>query len=137
MNRKAGPVDIEVGEKLKQRRLELGFTQQHLADAIGVKFQQIQKYERGSNRVSSSNLFALANALKTNISYFFPNHADNYNASNTAFSSKAAEQRSYHSLSDKEEVQLHELIYYFNRIKDATSKQKLLDVAKSLSNNKD
>ena len=50
------PVDIHVGQRVRQRRWLLGMTQQQLAEQVGIKFQQIQKYETGSNRVSSSRL---------------------------------------------------------------------------------
>lgn len=65
------PVDIHVGARIRLRRKVLGTTQQQLADAVGLTFQQIQKYERGMNRVSASKLYAIAGALKTSVSYFF------------------------------------------------------------------
>jgi len=65
------PVDLHVGQRLRQRRSLLGMTQQKLAYAVGIKFQQIQKYESGANRISASRLFALANALDVQVSYFF------------------------------------------------------------------
>ncbi|MEO1311793.1 MAG: helix-turn-helix transcriptional regulator [Pseudomonadota bacterium] len=67
----ANPVDLHVGQRLRQRRSLLGMTQQKLALAVGIKFQQIQKYESGANRVSASRLFALAQALDVPVSYFF------------------------------------------------------------------
>ncbi len=67
----ANPVDLHVGQRLRQRRSLLGMTQQKLAVAVGIKFQQIQKYESGANRVSASRLFALAQALDVPVSYFF------------------------------------------------------------------
>ena len=65
------PIDIHVGARIRLRRKMLGTTQQQLADAVGLTFQQIQKYERGMNRVSASKLYAIAAALRTSISYFF------------------------------------------------------------------
>ena len=67
----AHPIDLHVGQRLRQRRCLLGMTQQRLAEAVGIKFQQIQKYESGANRVSASRLWALANALEVSVSYFF------------------------------------------------------------------
>ena len=67
----AHPIDLHVGQRLRQRRCLLGLTQQRLAAAVGIKFQQIQKYESGANRVSASRLWALAQALQTPVSYFF------------------------------------------------------------------
>ena len=65
------PIDTHVGHKLRVRRKELGLSQNRLAEAIGVTFQQIQKYERGANRVVASRLYDLAAALDVPVSYFF------------------------------------------------------------------
>ncbi|WOI52295.1 helix-turn-helix transcriptional regulator [Parvularcula sp. LCG005] len=65
------PIDLHVGQRLRQRRCLLGMTQQKLAEAVGIKFQQIQKYESGANRVSASRLWALAEALGVPVSHFF------------------------------------------------------------------
>jgi transcriptional regulator with XRE-family HTH domain len=64
------PVDKHVGEKVRLRRKELGLSQQALAEAAGVTFQQIQKYERGANRISASKLTEIAGALQKNPGWF-------------------------------------------------------------------
>ena len=65
------PVDVHVGKRIRHRRWTLGTTQQQLADHVGIKFQQIQKYETGANRVSASRLWDIASALGVPVSYFF------------------------------------------------------------------
>lgn len=65
------PVDIHVGERIRLRRAMLRLTQQDLAQSIGISFQQLQKYERGANRVSASRLFDIASHLDVPISFFF------------------------------------------------------------------
>jgi transcriptional regulator with XRE-family HTH domain len=65
------PVDAHVGKRIRQRRWMLGMTQQQLADAVGIKFQQIQKYETGMNRVSASRLWDIAATLNVPIGHFF------------------------------------------------------------------
>mgnify|MGYP002784700549 CR=1 FL=1 len=65
------PVDLHVGKQLRQRRWLLGMTQQQLAQAVGIRFQQVQKYESGANRVSASRLWDLAKALNSPVTYFF------------------------------------------------------------------
>ena len=65
------PVDIHVGKRTRQRRWMLSLTQQQLADQVGIKFQQIQKYETGMNRVSASRLWDIATALQAEVSFFF------------------------------------------------------------------
>ncbi|WP_204115720.1 helix-turn-helix domain-containing protein [Shimia biformata] len=65
------PVDVHVGKRIRQRRWLTGMTQQQLAQQVGIKFQQIQKYETGANRVSASRLWDIADALDVPVSFFF------------------------------------------------------------------
>ncbi|GIT90771.1 transcriptional regulator [Jannaschia sp. AI_61] len=65
------PVDVHVGKRIRHRRWMVGTTQQQLAEAVGIKFQQIQKYETGTNRVSASRLWDIAQALEVNVAHFF------------------------------------------------------------------
>ena len=65
------PIDVHVGQRLRQRRWMLGLTQQELANTVGVKFQQIQKYESGINRMSAGRLWDIAKALGVSADYFF------------------------------------------------------------------
>ena len=65
------PVDAHVGKRIRHRRWMVGMTQQQLADKVGIKFQQIQKYETGMNRVSASRLWEIADALGVSIAFFF------------------------------------------------------------------
>ena len=64
-------VDVHVGKRIRQRRWLTGMTQQKLAELVGIKFQQIQKYETGANRVSASRLWDIADALGVPVSFFF------------------------------------------------------------------
>lgn len=65
------PVDRHVGLRIRMRRKEMGVSQERLAEALGITFQQVQKYERGANRVSASKLWEIAGALRTPVSYFY------------------------------------------------------------------
>lgn len=65
------PVDVHVGKRVRHRRWLVGMTQQQLAEQVGIKFQQIQKYETGANRVSASRLWDIADALEVPVSFFF------------------------------------------------------------------
>ncbi len=69
--RSPDPVDAHVGTRLRMRRSLLGLSQEKLADAVGITFQQIQKYERGTNRVSASRLYQFSRILDVQVSYFF------------------------------------------------------------------
>ncbi len=65
------PIDIHVGARLRQRRTLLGMSQGKLGDTVGLTFQQIQKYERGANRIGASRLYDLSRVLDVSIAYFF------------------------------------------------------------------
>ncbi|UWQ77430.1 helix-turn-helix domain-containing protein [Leisingera sp. M658] len=65
------PVDVHVGKRIRHRRWLVGMTQQQLAEQVGIKFQQIQKYETGANRVSASRLWDISDALEVPVSFFF------------------------------------------------------------------
>ena len=67
----AHSLDVAIGHRIRERRRARGMSQQALASAVGVTFQQIQKYERGSNRIGSSRLFEFAKVLDVPVSYFF------------------------------------------------------------------
>ena len=76
----AHPIDIYVGTKIRLTRAARGISQQQLADMLSISFQQLQKYERGINRISASRLWEVSQALGVNIAYFFEgaegNHAE-------------------------------------------------------------
>ena len=81
------PVDVHVGKRVRHRRWMVGMTQQQLAEKVGIKFQQIQKYETGMNRVSASRLWDIAEAISIPVSYFLEgmeNGASDGDASATA-----------------------------------------------------
>ena len=65
------PVDVHVGKRVRHRRWMVGMTQQQLGEAVGIKFQQIQKYETGMNRVSASRLWDIAKAMDVDVRFFF------------------------------------------------------------------
>jgi transcriptional regulator with XRE-family HTH domain len=67
----ANSIDLHVGRRLRRRRRLMGMTQQQLADSVGIRFQQIQKYECGANRITASRLFELAGALSIAVQYFY------------------------------------------------------------------
>lgn len=69
-------IDQHLGKRLRQRRRTLGLTQQQIAEAVGVRFQQIQKYECGANRISAARLWLLAKALEAPVGAFFEGLGD-------------------------------------------------------------
>ena len=87
------PIDIHVGAQVRARRILLGLSQEKLAEGLGITFQQVQKYERGSNRISASRLFNVAQLLDVPITYFYEGVDDSkgVNAADIANSAKEAE----------------------------------------------
>ena len=71
MGRLAKRVDAYVGERIRERRTVLGLTQEHLASALDISYQQVQTYETGANRVSAGRLYEVARKLDVDVSYFF------------------------------------------------------------------
>ena len=114
------PVDAHVGKRIRHRRWMVGMTQQQLADKVGIKFQQIQKYETGMNRVSASRLWDIADALGVSISFFFEGLDD---ARETSRSAEAD------LMADKEAL---ELVRSYYAIPEA-QRRRLFDLARVLS----
>src|SRR3954468_5429255 len=84
LERGPNPVDLHVGARIRMRRKLLGVSQERLADQLGLTFQQVQKYERGANRVSASKLYEIARALQTSVAYFFEGLASTENGQTDA-----------------------------------------------------
>jgi transcriptional regulator with XRE-family HTH domain len=112
------PVDAHVGKRIRHRRWMVGMTQQQLAEKVGIKFQQIQKYETGMNRVSASRLWDIADALGVNIAFFFEGIDDKREAETTG-----------DILADKEAL---ELVRSYYAIPEA-QRRRLFDLARVLS----
>ena len=74
--KRPNPTDIYVGSRVRMRRKMLGLSQEKLGEKLGITFQQIQKYEKGTNRVGASRLQAMADAMEVPVSYFFPDSTD-------------------------------------------------------------
>ncbi|WP_225246071.1 helix-turn-helix domain-containing protein [Agrobacterium tomkonis] len=70
-SKKPNPIDVEVGRRIRMRRVLLGLSQSSLAEGLGITFQQVQKYEKGTNRVGASRLQAIGQILETPVSFFF------------------------------------------------------------------
>lgn len=125
------PVDVFVGGKLRIKRLEKGMSQENLGDCVNLTFQQIQKYERGVNRISASKLFELAKSLETDIAYFFHGIRDaviDYQFDthkNPVFSDS---NDNYLPYLDPETI---ELVKNFSKIKDKKIKANILSFVKS------
>ncbi len=125
----AGHIDLHLGKRLRRRRRLLGLTQQQLASAVGVRFQQIQKYECGANRISAARLWELAEALEVPISYFY----EGLEADTSTDAANDAVKRSEQVLARKETLDLVRAYYKLGE----RPRRRLLDLAKSLDLNGD
>lgn len=122
------PVDLHVGQRLRHRRWLVGMTQQQLASAVGIKFQQIQKYESGANRISASRLWDLSNALDVPVSFFF----DGLERPDGGEEEVKVDQIDPSVLADKETMDLIRAYYGL----DEGPRRRLLDLAKALKSSK-
>ncbi len=118
------PVDVHVGERVRMRRKFLGKSQINLAMAIGLTFQQVQKYERGSNRISASKLYEISKFLKTPIGYFF----EGYEAQQTEGLSES-EKAAHGFLVTDEGIELAES---FPRVKGPKTRRRLLELVRTI-----
>jgi transcriptional regulator with XRE-family HTH domain len=117
-------IDLHLGKRLRRRRRLLGLTQQQLADAVGVRFQQIQKYECGANRISAARLWALSEALEVPVGYFYDGLADVAQRDAVAERQDGGE-----ILARKETLDLIRAYYQLGE----RPRRRLLDLAKSLN----
>lgn len=123
------PVDIHVGKRVRHRRWMLGVTQQQLGDKVGIKFQQIQKYETGMNRVSASRLWDIAEALDVPVSFFFEGFAKDAEDTETVVADVSESPAQGDLLSDKEALDLVRSYYAMPE----NQRRKLFDLARVLS----
>ena len=114
-------IDLHLGKRLRRRRRLLGLTQQQLADAVGVRFQQIQKYECAANRMSAARLWQLAEVLEVPVSYFYEGLGQD--------SSLDKEPEPPEPYAGKETKDLIQAFYSLSE----RPRQRLLDLAKSLN----
>ena len=130
------PIDAHVGTRVRLRRTLLGMSQEKLGEALGLTFQQVQKYERGVNRIGASRLFDLARVLDVPISFFFDDMPDALGGAG------AVAGRRVHGFAEQqdgfEDDALHrretlELVRAYYRITDASVRKRVFDLIKSLA----
>ena len=121
------PVDVHVGKRVRHRRWMVGMTQQQLGDIVGIKFQQIQKYETGMNRISASRLWDIAQALDVSISFFFEGFESGEGVTETTAMEHDVQRGDL--LADKEAL---ELVRSYYSIPEA-QRRRLFDLARVLS----
>ena len=124
--KKPNPIDIHVGSRVRLRRNMLGMSQEKLGEALGITFQQIQKYEKGTNRVGASRLQAISTILNVPVSFFFED-APGVTPSGMAESGSTSFVVDF--LNSAEGLQLNRA---FAKISDAKVRRKIIDLVKAL-----
>lgn len=121
------PVDVHVGARVRLRRTLLGMSQERLGDALGLTFQQVQKYERGANRVGASRLFDLAKALQVPVGFFFDDLPEGSIVGEGPPTAAAAGDD---PMQRRETI---ELVRAFYRIQDPTARRRLFELTRSIA----
>lgn len=129
--RKPNPIDIHVGGRIRLRRLMNGLSQEKLGEQMGLTFQQIQKYEKGVNRVGASRLFHLAQVLDVPISYFFEDLIDEESDNIVdGFSEPSNQSFVLEFLSSREGLELNKA---FVKVTDPQVRRRVIDLVRSLA----
>ena len=123
------PIDAHVGGRVRLRRMVVGMSQDKLGELLGLTFQQVQKYEKGVNRIGASRLFDLSRILEVPIQFFFDDFDSQTNRS-YGFAESPAEDSVMQLLHTPEGV---ELCRYFAEIRDPKVRKRVLDLVRTLS----
>lgn len=131
-SRRANPIDKHVGERVRMRRMLLGMSQERLGEKLGLTFQQVQKYEKGVNRIGASRLFDLAQVLGVPIQYFYDSMstAVSGHLSAPGFADKPSDTYVADFLSSRDSVELNKA---FARITDARIRRSIVDMVRSIA----
>jgi transcriptional regulator with XRE-family HTH domain len=128
--RSPNPVDLHVGARVRMRRRLRGVSQEKLADSLGLTFQQVQKYERGANRISASKLYEIAAALQTPVAYFFEGLADPADLSSSSIAPDGSSEQVVHDfLMTTEGLELAGL---FPRLRRGRLRRRFLDLVRAI-----
>lgn len=128
------PVDVHVGQRLRQRRTLLGMSQEKLGEAVGLTFQQIQKYERGANRIGASRLFQLSQVLDVSVSYFFEDMPGEVVKTRGDYAEPDADLESVQAGDPMARRETLELVRAYYKIEDPKVRKRVFELTKSIAN---
>ncbi len=131
------PIDIHVGSRVRMRRMLVGLSQERLGERLGLTFQQVQKYEKGSNRVSASRLYQMAQILGVPVQFFFddlPEHAKGEFAGATGFAESSQETLIMDFINSSEGLQLNKA---FAEISSPGVRRKVVELVKAVAGQED
>ncbi|MCR9255508.1 MAG: helix-turn-helix transcriptional regulator [Alphaproteobacteria bacterium] len=127
------PVDVHVGKRLRLRRTLLGMSQEKLGEALGLTFQQVQKYERGANRIGASRLFDVSRILDVPISFFFDDMEEDTAAQSPA-QQRGVSYEPEHNPDPMARRETLELVRSYYAIDDMPTRRKIFELVKSVGN---
>lgn len=134
-SRRPNPIDVHVGSRVRFRRMLLGMSQEKLAEKLGLTFQQIQKYEKGINRIGASRLFDLAQVLSVPVQFFYEevpgNGSDVASLVPQGFAEAGPENSIVEFLKSRDGLELNKA---FVRIQDVKARRAIVDLVRSLAN---
>ena len=132
-SRRPNPIDVHVGGRVRFRRMLLGMSQEKLGEKLGLTFQQVQKYEKGINRIGASRLFDLAQVLGVPVQFFYEEApaSEPPPLMPDGFSEKPAENAIVEFLRSRDGLELNKA---FVRISDAKARRAIVDLVRSLAN---
>lgn len=132
--KKPNPTDIYVGSRIRLRRNMLGMSQENLGEKLGITFQQIQKYEKGTNRVGASRLQAISQILNVPVSFFFEDFPSQDGGSGKGFAEDASPSFGLDFVTSPEGLQLNRA---FVKIADVKVRRKIIELVKTLASDED
>lgn len=130
---KPNPVDVHVGGRVRLRRTLLGLSQEKLGEALGLTFQQVQKYERGANRIGASRLYDLSRVLDVPMSYFFEDMGEGVASMSPRHVTTEVEEVETGEADPMTKRETLELVRAYYRIGDPTVRKRVYELAKALS----
>jgi len=128
------PIDIHVGSRVRLRRMMLGMSQEKLGEQLGITFQQIQKYEKGTNRIGASRLQHIARVLTVPVAFFFEDAPAAPATGNAGMAEPEQANYIVDFLSSAEGIQLNKA---FVRLKDAKQRRRIIDLVRSMAGDED
>lgn len=128
-NKKSNPIDAHVGSRVRLRRMLVGLSQEKLGDQMQLTFQQIQKYEKGVNRVGASRLFHLSQILEVPVQFFFEGAPSADGSTESGFAESNTEAFLYEFLNTRDGLELNRA---FVKITDAQVRRSVVDLVRSL-----
>lgn len=128
------PIDVHVGSRIRLRRTMLGMSQEKLGESLGITFQQVQKYEKGTNRVGASRLQNISVILNVPVSFFFEGAPGDAPSAGVSGMEESSATYVVNFLSSAEGLQLNRA---FVKISDAKVRRRIIELVKSLANEDD